>query len=129
MIEGQKGSLLSLPASIQSADSGTGTMSTRKYSLEQIRKAIKETPIESSDTEVKFLEQEFGASFLKLFSSFQSLHSNDPIDLEGLHESVVDSDEDLADSMDVSTIKKKIRQTLFTFKLHILTRIFSDFFS
>ena len=36
---------------------------------------------------------------------FQSLHSgceNDPIDLEGLHESVVDSDEDLADSMDVS---------------------------
>ena len=107
MIEGQKGSLLSLPASIQSADSGTGTMSTRKYSLEQIRKAIKETPIESSDTEVKFLEQEFGASFLKLFSSFQSLHSNDPIDLEGLHESVVDSDEDLADSMDVSTIKEK----------------------
>ena len=38
-------------------------------------------------------------------SFFQSLHSgceNDPIDLEGLHESVVDSDEDLADSMDVS---------------------------
>ena len=30
------------------------------------------------------------------------MHSNDPIDLEGLHESVVDSDEDLADSMDVS---------------------------
>ena len=29
---------------------------------------------------------------------------NDPIDLEGLHESVVDSDEDLADSMDVSTV-------------------------
>ena len=29
---------------------------------------------------------------------------NDPIDLEGLHESVVDSDEDLADSMDVSLI-------------------------
>ena len=108
MIEGQKGSLLSLPASIQSADSGTGTMSTRKYSLEQIRQAIKETPIESSDTEVKFLEDEFLTSSLKLFSSFQSLHSNDPIDLEGLHESVVDSDEDLADSMDVSTIKEKI---------------------
>ena len=107
MIEGQKGSLLSLPASIQSADSGTGTMSTRKYSLEQIRQAIKETPLESSDTEVKFLEQEFLTSSLKLFSSFQSLHSNDPIDLEGLHESVVDSDEDLADSMDVSTIKEK----------------------
>lgn len=36
---------------------------------------------------------------------FQSMHSgceNEPIDLEGLHESVVDSDEDLADSMDVS---------------------------
>jgi hypothetical protein len=27
---------------------------------------------------------------------------NDPIDLNGLHESVVDSDEDLTDSMDVS---------------------------
>jgi hypothetical protein len=42
---------------------------------------------------------------LFLFHIFQSLHSgcdNDPIDLEGLHESVVDSDEDLADSMDVS---------------------------
>ena len=43
--------------------------------------------------------------------SLQSLHSssvdNDPVDLSGLHESVVDSDEDdddnnnLADSMDV----------------------------
>ena len=31
------------------------------------------------------------------------MHSeNEPIDLEGLHESVVDSDEDLADSIDVS---------------------------
>ena len=32
---------------------------------------------------------------------------NDPIDLEGLHESVVDSDEDLADSMDVSWFDEK----------------------
>ncbi len=36
---------------------------------------------------------------------FQSMHSsldNDPVDLSGLHESVVDSDEDLAESVDVS---------------------------
>ena len=52
---------------------------------------------------------------------FQSLHSgceNDPIDLEGLHESVVDSDEDLADSMDVSfffnTIFKNFNSIFFS---------------
>ena len=50
---------------------------------------------------------------------FQSLHSgceNDPIDLEGLHESVVDSDEDLADSMDVS-IKLKVDKSKETFSI------------
>ena len=61
MAEGQKGSLLSLPASIQSSDSGTGTLRIRKHSLESIRKAIRETtirvdPLEESDTEVKFCE-------------------------------------------------------------------------
>ncbi len=35
---------------------------------------------------------------------------NEPIDLNGLHESVVDSDEDLTDSMDVSSsIKSNYR--------------------
>ena len=50
------------------------------------------------------------------FYFFQSMHSsceNDPIDLEGLHESVVDSDEDLADSMDSLAIRDdKIREAL-----------------
>ena len=36
------------------------------------------------------------------FQSIQSSCENEPIDLNGLHESVVDSDEDLTDSMDVS---------------------------
>jgi hypothetical protein len=40
-------------------------------------------------------------SFLAL-QSIQSSLENDPVDLSGLHESVVDSDEDLADSIDVS---------------------------
>ena len=35
---------------------------------------------------------------------------NEPIDLEGLHESVVDSDEDLADSMDVSFINEQTKE-------------------
>ena len=35
---------------------------------------------------------------------------NEPIDLEGLHESVVDSDEDLADSMDVSFINGQTKE-------------------
>lgn len=37
------------------------------------------------------------------FQSIQSSCENEPIDLNGLHESVVDSDEDLTDSMDVSS--------------------------
>ena len=43
---------------------------------------------------------------------------NDPIDLEGLHESVVDSDEDLADSMDVSWFDEKNNylSTMWKFK-------------
>ena len=42
---------------------------------------------------------------MKICLYFQSMHSsleNEPVDLSGLHESVVDSDEELADSMDVS---------------------------
>ena len=54
-------------------------------------------------------------SFSKLvlmstFIIFQSMHSSleneAVVDLSGLHESVVDSDEDLADSLDVSLQKK-----------------------
>ena len=48
--------------------------------------------------------------------SLQSLHSgcgeNEPIDLEGLHESVVDSDEDLADSMDSLHVRDIVRDSL-----------------
>ena len=42
---------------------------------------------------------------------FQSIHSSleneAVVDLSGLHESVVDSDEDLADSLDVRLRKRK----------------------
>ena len=41
------------------------------------------------------------------------MHSEtEPIDLEGLHESVVDSDEDLADSMDSLAIRDIVRDSL-----------------
>lgn len=47
--------------------------------------------------------------------TMQSLHSsceNEPIDLNGLHESVVDSDEDLADSLDSLAIRDIVRDSL-----------------
>ena len=57
------------------------------------------------------------ASFIPVLSNsffdfpiFQSIHSSleneAVVDLSGLHESVVDSDEDLADSLDVSFVMK-----------------------
>ena len=39
---------------------------------------------------------------VSLFQSIQGSLENEPVDLSGLHESVVDSDEDLAESIDVS---------------------------
>lgn len=61
------------------------------------------------------------------------MHSNDPIDLEGLHESVVDSDEDLADSMDVSIFEVSSNfvyiQVMQSRTPFISTRIFYQFCS
>ena len=77
------GSLHSLPNSIISSEDSSGSISLTQKTSERL----------------------FTKKMQRKYSLFQSLHSGcegDPIDLEGLHESVVDSDEDLADSMDVS---------------------------
>lgn len=106
---------LSLNSSEVSRDSGTFSIDVKVKKRFPVKRGVSilwyfsKTPMNSI-----FLAKLLNTSL----NSFQSLHSsceNVPIDLNGLHESVVDSDEDLTDSMDVSLDKKPLGflETLF----------------
>ena len=61
-------------------------------------------------------------SGLLLFQSIHSSLENEAVvDLSGLHESVVDSDEDLADSLDVRQKKKLFSRLLLAFSIDSLS--------
>ncbi len=114
----------SLNNSLVSGDSGTFSIDVKLKKKSHQRRAVSILRYYDSYSKACSLIKRL----IRNLNLFQSLHSsceNVPIDLNGLHESVVDSDEDLTDSMDVSLSKEIFRLISNWIKFLVFKRLFS----